>query len=121
VTEKEFWEFLNQALAKGRTPQISSVRDSDDPQTNSAGKFMSGHSILPKDYDKMPIDKIIQMGELLLSKKAEVPTKEAILVILAHHPSKEALRILKTYNRQPDKELKFFAKFALQECEMWNE
>lgn len=82
---------------------------------------MGGHALLPKDYDKIPIDKIVEMGELLLSKHAKIPTKEAILILLAHHPSKEALGALKTYNKQPDEELKYFAQFALDECEMWNE
>lgn len=61
------------------------------------------------------------MGELLFDKKANSKTKEAIMVILAHIPSKTALSILKRYNSMPDKELSIFAQIALDECEMWNE
>ena len=42
-------------------------------------------------------------------------------MILAHHVSREALNILKAYNKCPDVELAIFAELALQECEMWNE
>ncbi|MEA3369000.1 MAG: hypothetical protein U9Q24_01385 [Candidatus Ratteibacteria bacterium] len=121
MTEKEFWIFLNDALAKGRTPQVSKVMDSDDPQLKAAGKFIGGHSLLPKDYDKIAIDKIIEIGKLLLNKNAGIPTKEAVLMLLAHHPSKEALSALKTYNENPKEELRIFAQLALEECEMWNE
>lgn len=34
---------------------------------------------------------------------------------------KEALSVLKTYNENPGEELRFFAQFALEEGEMWNE
>jgi len=64
---------------------------------------------------------ILKMGELLLYGKASIPTKEAILMILAHHPTKEALCILKQYTLSPDAGLELFTQFALDECEMWNE
>jgi len=121
MNEGEFWGFLNVALAEGRTPQVSGVMDSDDPQLSQAGKFVGGHSLLPKDYDKIPIDKIVEIGKLLKRKDVTLPTKEAALMLLAHHPSKEALGALELYNKQPDEELKYFAQMALDECEMWNE
>jgi len=121
MTEKEFWLFLNNALSKGRVPQISGSIDCDDPQLQKASQYIGGHSILPEGYDKIPTGTILKMGELLLCGKASIPTKEAILMILAHHPTKEALDILKEYNKHPDKELRYVAQFALDECEMWNE
>lgn len=76
---------------------------------------------MPRDYDKIQIEKIVEMGQLLQSKDAAIPTKQAILILLAHHPSKEALGALRVYNKHPCEELKYFAQLALDECEMWNE
>ena len=121
MTEKEFWVFLNGKFEEGRQEQVSLVMDSDDPQIKAAGKYIGGHSLLPKGYDEIPATKIFDMGKLLLGGQAKALTKEAILVILAHIPSKDALNILKAYNESPDAELKYFAQMALEECEMWNE
>jgi len=122
MTEKDFWLFLSNAQSKGRVSQISGVTDAcDNSQIKRAGKYIGGHSILPEGYDKIPTGKILEMGELLLYGKAAIPTKEAILILLAHHPTKEALGILKQYSILPDSELELFAQFALDECEMWNE
>lgn len=121
MTEEEFWQFLKQLWAKGRVSQVSGRIDSEDPEVKMAGEYMSSHSFLPQDYDKISEEKISQMGELLADKKVKLQTKEVILIILAHHISKEALGALIKYNNDPDKELKFFAEMALDECKMWNE
>ena len=121
MTEKDFWMFLNSKLAQGREEQVSVVMYSDDPQVKETGKYIGAHSFLPEGYDKISEREIADIGRLLLDGMASVSTKEAILVLLAHIPSKKALGILKTYNNFPDEELKFFAQMALNECEMWNE
>jgi len=121
MTERDFWVFLNGKLAQGKEEQMSVVMYSDDPQVKEAGKYIGAHSFLPKEYDKILVKEITDMGRLLLGGMASVSTKEAILVLLAHIPSKEALNILKAYNGLPDIELKIFARMALDECEMWNE
>ena len=120
MTEKDFWVFLNGKLAQGRLEQMSAVMYSDDPQVREAGKYIGAHSFLPERYDKIPEREIIDMGRLLLGGMASISTKEAILVLLAHIPSKEALNIVKMYNGLPDAGLKLFAQMALDECEMWN-
>ncbi len=118
MTEKDFWLFLKQAWAtKGRVSQVSGSINSDNLQVQKQGEYMTGHSVLPEGYDKIPTDKIVEMGKLLLDRQVQRQTKEAILMILAHHPSKVALNALKVYNKNPDKELKIFAELALQECE----
>ena len=121
MTEKDFWMFLNSALERGREPQVSGMVDSNDPQLKKVGRFIGSPSFLPKGYDKISTEEITNMGRLLLRGMASISTREVILVLLAHHPSREALDILRAYNEQPDEEVKIFAQLALQECEMWNE
>ena len=121
MTEREFWLFLDNALAKGRVAQVSGTIDTCDPQIQKASHYIECHCMLPEGYDRISISTIFQMGELLLCGKASMPTKEAILMILAHHPTKEALGILKQYSIFPDSGLELFAQFALDECQMWNE
>lgn len=121
MTEKEFWLFLRDALAKGRVPQVSGCVDSNNPQIQKAGEYCGGHSVLFEGHDKLPVDTVIKMGGLLLNRSVTIPAKETILTILAHHPTREALNILKKYNKNPDEELKYTAHFALEECGCWNE
>lgn len=122
MTEKQFWQFLErQWKEKGRVPQISGTIDSPDADLQTHSQYIGGHALLPNGYDKMPEEHIIGMGKLLFDSTANPKTKEAIMVILAHIPSKTALNILKRYNKMPDKGLEIFAQIALDECEMWNE
>ena len=97
MTEKDFWKFLKGLLEKGRVNQLSGTMDSVG-QLNETGRFIGAHAFLPKDYDKIARDKIIGIGELLLSRDSVIPTKEVILILLAHHPSRYALKILQEYN-----------------------
>ena len=120
MKEREFWIFLNGRLARGRMPMVSGSIDCSESQLDEAGKFMGGHSYLPDDHDRIPLEAIMDMGKLLLGGRASIRAKEAILIILAHHPSAVALNALKAYNAYPDKELRYFAEFAQQECEMSN-
>ena len=122
MTEKQFWQFLEKSWKdKGRVSQVSGTMDDSDSQMQAAGEYIGGHAILPKDYDRIPKETIIEMGNLLFCKEVKYNTKEAIMMILAHHISKDALKILEKYNLIPDKELKFFAEISLDECRMWNE
>ena len=121
MTENDFWLFLKDAQTQGRTSIVSGRIDNGNLQVQKTVKYASGHSILPENHAKIPKDKIIGIKKLLLDKRTKLSTKEAILMILAHHPSKEALSALKTYKENPDSGLGIFAELALQECEFWNE
>lgn len=121
MTEKGFWEFLNAALAKGRIPMVSGRIDTDNPTIQAGSEFLGGHALLPEGYEKIPVVKIVEMGKLLLEDGVKLRTKEATMMILAHHGCNEALLALKRYNESPEPELRIFAEMALDECEMWNE
>jgi len=121
MTEQEFWIFLKQAMERGREPMLASHIDTADPELQKMGEYIMGHSYLPKDYDKIGKGVITEMGRLLMDLRVRHKTKEAVMMILAHNGSDEALDILRTYNRIPDKGLEVFSMLALQECRMWNE
>jgi hypothetical protein len=122
MTEREFWQFLERSWKEnGRAAQVSGVIDSADPVLQSHGQYIGGHALLPNDYEKISEEQIINMGKLLFDRNANSRTKEAIMIILAHIPSKVALSILKKYSRAPDRGLEIFAQIALDECGMWNE
>ncbi len=121
MTEKEFLDFLEMKLKIGKVPQLSGYVDSFDPAIQSEGKYMGGHSILFEGHQTLPTKMVAEMGRLLLNRNVRLQTKEALLVILAHHPSIEALNVLSLYNIIPDEDLRYFARIALDECEMWNE
>jgi hypothetical protein len=100
VTEKEFWVFFNKSLMKNRVSQ--------------------GSGYAYSDY-KIAKDIVVGMGELIMVPGVSVKAKEIMIMTLAHHPSKEALQALRRYNKSPDKGLEYYARFALEECEWWNE
>jgi 2-hydroxy-3-keto-5-methylthiopentenyl-1-phosphate phosphatase len=74
-----------------------------------------------KDIHIKNKQKIVEMGEKLLSKKSDIREKTVIMMTLAHSPTKEALDILNQYSKNPDLELKDMLPFAIEECEWWNE
>jgi hypothetical protein len=118
MTEKEFWGFLEQ---RGKTNMILVNIASGDVAMDVAGEFISGHALLPKDYDNLTEEEIESISGLLFQKNIEQKTKEAILILLAHQISDVALTSLTKFNFNPDKELIHFARFALDESLMWNE
>lgn len=118
MSEQEFWQFLEGLLAKGRVTQVIGAIGCAESQDC---KYLHGHALLPKDYDKISEGDTIKMGSLLFESGVQLKTKEAILMILAHQPTEVALTLLARYNLNPDKELDFFAEMALEECAYWNE
>ena len=107
-------------LSRGRELMAAGSIDSGVPGLDEASRYMMNHSYLPKGYDRIRPDTIKKMGMLLLGKAASVKAKEAILVLLAHHPSEEALGALKAFNAFPDAGLSLMAGYALDERMMWN-
>ena len=121
MNEKEFWDFLEGLQKKGRVEMISGSIDTGSGSMGAAGAYMTGHALLPAEHDNLSRETINGMGELLFIRNVDTKTKEAVLILLAHQPTKDALNVLEKYNRAPDRELMFFAKMALDECVMWNE
>jgi len=76
----------------------------------------------PEICDRLPKEKVVQMGELLLAKRIGLGAKTIIMMKLVHQQqSKEALRYLKAYNQMQDDEgMKFFTQLAVDECKMWS-
>ncbi|MDD5654414.1 MAG: hypothetical protein PHR91_02095 [Candidatus Omnitrophica bacterium] len=118
MTECEFWEFLEKLQKKGMAQQYTGVVECGG---FPAPSYISGHALLPKDYDKMSVADIVGMGSLLFNKQAGRRSKEAAMILLAHQPCETALTILARYCIAPDKGLEIFAELALDECAMWNE
>ncbi|MBF0215436.1 MAG: hypothetical protein HQL30_00415 [Candidatus Omnitrophica bacterium] len=121
MNEKEFWGFLEEENKKGRIDMVSGTMDGGGPRVSQTSNYICGHVLLPKDYDKIPQKTMIEMGKLLFDPSACSTTKEAILIILAHQTTKDALFLLEEYAKNPDPGLDIFARLALDECYMWNE
>jgi len=122
MTEKEFRLFLEAKIANnGLVPQMSGYTDNPVDELKSGGEYCGGHSILFNGHDKLPRPVILEIGELIFKQEVSLGVKESILMILAHHPTKTALRLLKRYNDNPHYELRYFARIAYDECKMWNE
>jgi len=88
---------------------------------NEVERFLASHALLPEGYEYIPRSDILRMGTLLFQSRVLRWTKEAVLILLAHHPSQEALAVLEKFNARPDKGLRIFAELALDECCIWVE
>jgi len=105
---------------RGREAMMAGMVDNPDPQVQAAGHYIMSHALLPRDYDKIPGEILFEMIKLLFEKGLKCRTREAILMILAHHGAVMALDTLRAYNAIPDKGLEVFARMALEECEGWH-
>jgi hypothetical protein len=121
MSEIEFWAYLNALLSKGRISMSMGRVDCEELGLNEAEMFISSHVLLPKGYESLSLDNIRRMGTLLFRNGVQLRTKQAVLILLAHHPSKEALAILQKYSLSPDQGLRIFSEMALDECCMWND
>jgi len=121
MTEEDFLNFLAMKLKICKVPQLSGYIDSSDPTVQDTVKYIGGHSVLFEGHQVIPIGLVIEMGRLLFDRNVSLQTKETLLMILAHHPSREALNALNLYNVNPDENLRCFVQLALDECKMWNE
>lgn len=121
MNEQEFWVFLKRLWEKGRAKQAVMTVDQMDLRMQPVAEYMQGHALLPRDYDKIGLGDIAKIGGLLFKTGIRPKTKQAAMMILAHHPSEMALILLSKYSLAPDKGLELFAQMALDECAMWNE
>ncbi|MBN1793463.1 MAG: hypothetical protein JW844_00700 [Candidatus Omnitrophica bacterium] len=121
MTESEFWLFL-EALweERERASMIAGTIDSPLFEIQTQNDYIGGHALLPNEHTQIPEQCITDMGKLLF-ENVKQNTKEAILMILAHQPTRKALSILREYCKTPDENLRYFAEIALWECKMWNE
>ncbi|MBU0571341.1 MAG: hypothetical protein KJ995_06445 [Candidatus Omnitrophica bacterium] len=121
MTENDFWYYLHAERDKGVAKVMAGgIKLGNDPGDASVD-YMTGHSLLPENYDNISQERIIEIGKLLFQADIKTKTKEAILILLAHQPTRDALFFVSEYNKQPDERLKTFAMLALDECLMWNE
>jgi hypothetical protein len=118
MTEQEFWVFLER---RGKIQMLSRNIAIDDHEIDTAAGFINCHALLPKDYDNVSEEEIVNLGDLLFQNNLKQKTKEAILILLAHQVSDMAMAILTKFNLMPDEGLKVFARFALEESLIWNE
>ncbi len=121
MTENDFLSFMDNAWKGGRACKFVCKIDSGNGEIDAQEGYLRGHMLLPRGYDLIKEADLQTMAELLFKKGVKNSTKEIILMILAHQPSKAALLALKGYNCMPDPGLEIFASLALSECLMWNE
>ncbi|MBU4312535.1 MAG: hypothetical protein KJ706_07450 [Candidatus Omnitrophica bacterium] len=121
MTEGQFWGFLEHLWrTNGREAMMAGMVDDPDPQIQAASHYIMSHALLPRECNDIPVGTVVNMGRLLLGKGIQLRTREAIIMILAHHGSDEALDALRKYNMRPNKGMEIFAEMALDECKNWH-
>ncbi len=121
MTEGWFWGVLEHLWrTNGREAMMGGMIDDPDSQVQAMSHYIMSHALLPRECNKIPVATVVNMGGLLLAKGIQRKTREAIMMILAHNGSEEALDALRKYNMRPDKGLEVFSRMALDECKSWN-
>jgi len=121
MNENEFWNFLKEKREKGTARIAAGSLGFEKRLDRGLGEYMVGHALLPEDYDKLSQGTVMAIGKLLFRDEVKTRTKEAVLILLAHQTTKDAVFILEEYNKRPDRGLEIFSELALQECLWWNE
>lgn len=82
---------------------------------------MSGyrHDLLPPNYQDISGEEIEQQGARLFELTTTLAEKRKILMLLAHLGVYESYQILKKYAKNPDPDLKVWARMALDECQVF--
>ena len=81
-------------------------------------EYLEYHSKVENVERKISKEEFEKLKERLLNEKNEAEIKR-ILIVLAHQGTKEAIRLLEEYQNKAPKELKDFAKLALEECKIF--
>jgi len=121
MTEEMFWNFMEKEMKNKRQPMVAMGRidDTQDPAMQAHSDYFGGHSLLPADYENIPVKTLLDMSKLLFAKKVTYRAKTTVLMILAHRGIKEVLAELRKYAKNPDPGLEAFAQLAAEECEFW--
>ncbi|MFA5340015.1 MAG: hypothetical protein WC317_07725 [Candidatus Omnitrophota bacterium] len=120
MKETQFWAFLERMWEeRGREPMMAGQIDDLNPNVQAVSHYIMSHALLPRDYANIHAEAITMMGRLLLEKGIQRKTREAIMIILAHHGSEAALYALRIYSVRPKPGLEIFSRMALEECESW--
>ena len=106
------------AQRSGRAAKVTFIDDPDSPEGKAAADYVDSHRWLPLDHASLPVERIVAEGERLLSPDTSPGNQKRALMLLAHHPSQEALDALKRYRRTKlTPEMKTWARMAQSECE----
>lgn len=116
MTLEEYGKLLSASVSQNITPMVNFVDDPDSPRAKKMQEYIESHDLLPKNYEQTSKEEIVKKGKLLCKKKTKLSKKKYIIMLLAHHGSREALDALKTYNKNPDDELSTWAEMAIDEC-----
>lgn len=81
--------------------------------------YIAAHAFLPPDPRSVPVAEIEVRGRRLFDPTATRDQKRAIMVLLAHHGSDAAVRLVAEYAANPDPDLTLFAHLALDEAALW--
>ena len=117
MTPEELAEMLEIARAGKKTAFKTVVDDLNSPEAKAAKDYIKSHRLLPKNYESTTEEEIAEKGKKLLDPKTPIKEKKKILMLLAHLGVYESHRILKEYCENPDPELMYWSRMALEECQ----
>jgi geranylgeranyl pyrophosphate synthase len=82
-------------------------------------EYLKYHQIVENVERKISKEEFEKLKEKLENPKtSEIEIKKA-LIILAHQGTRETIKLLEEYQKKAQKELKDFAKLALEECKIF--
>lgn len=116
ATSDDLTEVTEELKIAGLSGQITMLRDPRAPGSREALEYIKAHEklvhrekpLLPSDYK--------EFSAALFNKNSSIKEKKRALTILAHQGSRQALKILEEYNKNPDPKLRVWTTMAVEEC-----
>lgn len=117
INEENIDEFMKVLEQKGMSGSIMRVGDISPDEEKSLKEYLDYHQKLPKNpQDPKEVSRSIKV---LLDSKATLENLKEAIIILAHSGKLDAYEALKSYAKNPRKELSIWLQQAIQECKMF--
>jgi superfamily I DNA/RNA helicase len=110
------------ARKQGRSVKMMWIDDPNSLQGRVAKEYIELHNGLPPNFQVLPRKQIVAEGRKLDAADTPIDEQKRILLLLAHHPSQEALDAIRRYSRlKLSPEMRAWTGLAQSECEQFIE
>lgn len=121
ATSDDLAEVTEELKIAGLSGQITMLRDPRAPGSREALEYIKAHEKFVHRKTPLAPSEYKEFSAVLLNKKNPIKEKKRALVMLAHQGSRQSLKILEEYNKNPDPKLKVWTTMAAEECRSFYE
>jgi tetratricopeptide (TPR) repeat protein len=103
----------------GLNPKFESFKAPGTKEEKEIIEYMKYHHKVEDVERKISSEELQKLREKLFDKNTSLEELKKILLVLAHQDTKEAMNLLKEYQKNPRPQLKSWVKLAKEECQIF--